>query len=66
MKLNVGSIDRGVRAILAIVLIVLGLTGVLTGTLAVIGYFLGAVLLLTSLVGFCPLYALINIRTSKA
>jgi hypothetical protein len=66
MKLNVGSIDRGVRAILAIVLIVLGLTGVLTGTLAVIGYILGAVLLLTSLVGFCPLYALINIRTSKA
>jgi hypothetical protein len=66
MKLNMGSVDRVIRVVAAILLIVLGLTGVLSGTLAIVGYVLGAVLLLTSAVGFCPLYALFNIRTSKA
>jgi hypothetical protein len=66
MKLNMGSVDRVIRVVAAILLIVLGLTGVLSGTLAIVGYVLGAVLLLTSAVGFCPLYSLFNIRTSKA
>jgi hypothetical protein len=66
MKLNMGSVDRVIRVILAILLIVLGLTGVLSGTLAIVGYVLGAVFLLTSAVGFCPLYAPFKISTRKA
>jgi hypothetical protein len=66
MKPNMSSADRVIRVMIAILLIVLGMTGVLAGTLAVIGYVLAAVFLLTSVISFCPLYALFNIRTSKA
>jgi hypothetical protein len=66
MKTNMSSADRGIRAILGVLLIVLGLTGVLAGTLAVVGYVLAAVFLLTAVVSFCPLYALLHISTSKA
>jgi hypothetical protein len=66
MKLNVGSPDRVIRVILAVLLIVLGLTGVLSGTLAIVGYVLSVVLLVTAAIGFCPLYALLKLNTSKA
>jgi hypothetical protein len=66
MKTNMSSADRVIRAILGVLLIVLGLTGVLAGTLAVVGYVLAAVFLLTAVVSFCPLYALLHISTSKA
>jgi hypothetical protein len=56
MKQNMGSLDRIIRVILAIVLLALALTQVITGTIAVIAYVLAAVFLLTSLVAFCPLY----------
>jgi hypothetical protein len=66
MKPNMSSADRVIRVMIAILLIVLGLTSVLTGTLAVVGYVLAAVFLLTAVVSFCPLYALLHISTSKA
>ena len=66
MKANEGTIDRGLRAVLGIVLLVVGLVwmdamgGAVTGILAVL---IGAVLLVTGLVGFCPAYALVGIKT---
>ena len=58
-----GTIDRVIRVLLAIVVIVLYLTGSITGIAAIILGILAAVFVLTSLIGFCPLYAPFRIST---
>ncbi len=63
MKKNVGSTDKAVRIILAIILAILYFTNVVTGTLGIIFLVLAAVLLLTSFIGFCGLYAPFGINT---
>jgi hypothetical protein len=63
MKKNMGTIDRVIRVLLAIVVIVLYLTGSITGIAAIILGILAAVFVLTSLIGFCPLYAPFRIST---
>jgi hypothetical protein len=60
-----GTIDRVIRALLAVVVAVLYFTGVISGTLAIILGVIAAILLLTSIVGFCPLYAPFNISTKS-
>jgi hypothetical protein len=65
MKKNMGGIDRIIRLILAIAVLVLYLTGAIAGTLAVILGIFAAIFFLTSLVGFCPLYVIFNISTIK-
>jgi len=63
MKINMGGADRIIRALIAVAIAVIYLTNVITGTLAIILLIVGAVFLLTSIVGFCPLYAPFGIRT---
>lgn len=62
---NVGGADRTVRLILGVVLLVLGFTGVLQGTLAIIGYVIGAIALITGITTYCPANALLGINTKK-
>lgn len=57
--------DRIVRILLSIVIVILYFTGVLSGTLAIITLVVAIVFTLTSLIGFCPLYALLGISTKK-
>ena len=66
MKPNVGNIDRIIRAMLAIILAVLYFSGMVTGTLGIILLVLAGVLLLTSLINFCPLYAPFKFSTRKS
>ena len=66
MKINESMTDRIVRVVLGIVLLVLGWGGIVTGTLGVIFKWLGFIPLITGIVGFCPLYALLKIRTNRA
>ncbi len=65
MKLNEGPVDRVIRVIVGIALLVLAITGVAAGVWMWLAYVLGAILLLTGIVGFCPLYALFKISTAK-
>ena len=65
MTKNVGSADRIVRILLAIVFGVLIFTGEVTGTFAIILGILGVVLLVTSVVSFCPLYFISKMSTLK-
>lgn len=65
MKKNMGSTDRVIRVILAIIFAVLYFTGTVTGTAGLILLVLGGVFLLTSLISFCPLYAPFGISTCK-
>lgn len=66
MKPNLGTIDRIIRAVLAIILAVLYFSGTVTGTLGIILLVLAGVLLLTSLISFCPLYAPFKFSTRKS
>ena len=65
MKKNMGSIDRSIRILLAAVVGVLYFTGQLTGLGAIILGILAIVFVLTSSVGFCPLYAPFGWSTSS-
>ena len=65
MKLNESNVDRIIRAVAGVVLLFLGFGGALSGGLAVVANVLGAVLLLTGALGFCPLYALLKLSTLK-
>ncbi|MDD3322891.1 MAG: DUF2892 domain-containing protein [Paludibacter sp.] len=65
MKSNVGPIDKAIRLFIALVLIVLFYTNVVTGTLGIIVLVVAAVFLLTGLISFCPLYLPFGINTAK-
>ena len=65
MKKNVGQIDRILRVALAILVGILYFTGVISGTWAIILGILAVVLLVTGLVGTCPLYMLLGTSTKK-
>ncbi len=63
MKINMGGADRIIRVLIAVAIAILFFTEVITGTLGIVLLVVGAVFLLTSVVGFCPLYAPFGIRT---
>jgi hypothetical protein len=66
MKTNESGLDRVIRVVAGIILLVLYLTGIVSGTLGIVALVVAAVLVITGLVGFCPLYALLKIRTNKS
>ena len=65
MTQNMGSLDRVIRVLLAIVFIILYFTGVVTGTFGIILLVLAGIFILTSLVSFCPLYVPFKLSTRK-
>ena len=65
MKKNMGTVDRTIRILLAVVVLVLYLTGNITGLAAVILGIIALVFVLTSIIGFCPLYVPFKISTIK-
>lgn len=58
-----GSLDRIIRILLAAVMSVLYFTNSITGVLGIVLLAISAVFVLTSLVGFCPLYTLVGFNT---
>jgi hypothetical protein len=65
MKKNMGNIDKGIRILIAIVIVVLYFTNIISGTLAIVLLALSAIFVLTSIIGFCPLYLPLGIKTDK-
>ena len=65
MKKNMGSVDRVIRALIALVIIILFFTNAISGTLAVVLLVLAGVFIITSILRFCPLYLLLGINTLK-
>jgi len=63
MKVNMGIADRAIRIVIALVVAVLYFTGITTGVLGITLLVIGGVFLLTSVVGFCPLYRIVGINT---
>ena len=65
MKANMGSADRIIRIIIALVIGILYFTNVITGMLATILLIVGIIFLLTGLVSFCPVYLPLRLSTLK-
>ena len=65
MKKNMGSVDRAVRIVFAVVVGILYYTNMISGTAAIILGILAVVFLLTSLFGSCPLYIPLGLSTTK-
>ncbi len=65
MKKNMGTVDRVLRIIGALVIAYLILSELLTGTLAIVLGIVGIVLLFTAAVGVCPAYFPLKITSLK-
>ena len=65
MKKNMGALDKGIRVLVALVVAILIYLDVLTGTLALVLGIVSLVFVLTSLMNFCPLYAVFGLNTCR-
>jgi uncharacterized membrane protein len=65
MKKNMGTIDKTIRILVAVVVVVLYFTHVISGVLAIILLALSAIFVVTSLISFCPLYLPLGLSTRK-
>lgn len=65
MKSNVGVIDKIIRIVIALIFIVLYFNQLVTGSFGIVLLVLAGVFILTSIVGFCPLYLPFGINTWK-
>jgi len=63
MKQNVGSTDKIIRIVAAVLFAVLYFTGTVTGTVGMVLLVLGGIFLATSLISFCPIYAILGMST---
>lgn len=63
MKRNMGNADKGIRVLIALVVALLYYNDTISGTLAYVLMGISIVLLVTSLINFCPLYKLLRINT---
>jgi hypothetical protein len=63
MKKNVGTIDRIIRGLVGIAAIAANFFDKVDGTLGIVALVVGAVMLGTAVLGWCPPYALLGINT---
>jgi uncharacterized membrane protein len=65
MKKNMGTIDKVIRILVAVVVVILYFTHVISGTLAIVLLALSAIFIVTSFLSFCPLYLPFGLSTRK-
>ncbi len=65
MMKNMGNADRIIRVMVAALMTGLYFGGVVNGTLGIILMVASGIFLLTSIVSFCPIYALVGLNTCK-
>jgi len=65
MMKNMGITDKTIRILIAAAIGILYITNIISGTLALILGILAFVLVLTSFIGFCPLYLPFGMNTCK-
>lgn len=66
MKINMGRFDRTIRAVAAVVLVVVGVLAGPASVLAIVLYVLAAIMVLTSSSGRCPAYSVVGVSTCRA
>lgn len=65
MKKNIGSVDRFIRILVAVLITILYFTNQISGTVAIVLGVLAIVFVATSFMRFCPLYLPFGISTNK-
>lgn len=65
MKKNMGNTDKGIRIVIAIAIAALFYFNVIEGILAYVLSAFAIIFLITSFVGYCPLYPPLKINTAK-
>lgn len=65
MKKNMGSTDKIIRILIALVIGVLYYTETISGTTAIVLLAFAIIFLITSFISFCPLYLPLGINTCK-
>ncbi len=65
MKPNMGTIDKVLRILAAVLIAVLYMTNVISGTLAIVLMVFAIIFIITSFMSFCPLYLPFGISTRK-
>jgi len=65
MKKNIGSSEKMIRLVVAIIVLAAKFFIPLTGILGIVAIVVGAIAIVTSLINFCPLWAVFGINTSK-
>jgi hypothetical protein len=63
-KMNMGKLDRIIRAIVGIAALLLAFL-VVDGAWQIVLWVVGGILLLTAIIGFCPLYYPFHFSTKK-
>ncbi|MGB2203378.1 MAG: YgaP family membrane protein [Pseudooceanicola atlanticus] len=65
MKTNMGKLDRGLRIVVALILVwvAFGTSVAAAGVLHWLALIVAAIFVLTSVVGMCPLYSLVGLKT---
>ena len=67
LELNESTLDRAIRIVLGLALAAVALGGAVSAPLLYVVWVVAAIALVTGIVGFCPLYALLRVSTkSKA
>lgn len=65
MTKNMGTLDRSIRTLIALAVVVLYSTGKISGTLAIVLGIVAIAFLVTSFVGWCPSYVPFGLSTRK-
>jgi hypothetical protein len=65
MKKNMGTLDKGIRLAIALVIVILDINNVVPGTLGDILLIVAVLLVITTFLGFCPLYLPFGWNTNK-
>lgn len=63
MKKNIGIIDRVIRVLIALTIVVLYFMELITGTLGIVLLVAAGIFVITTITGFCGLYTILGIRT---
>ncbi len=62
--MNMGKLDRIIRAVAGVIALIIAFAAA-TGVAQIVLWVVGAILLLTAAIGFCPLYAPFRFSTKK-
>ncbi len=65
MNANVGTVERALRAIAGVALMITGWLG-LTGIMGILAVVVGIVLFVTALISYCPIHAMLGTNTCEA
>lgn len=63
MKKNMGGVDKIVRLVVALLMILAYFQELVQGTLGIILLLIAFIFIVTSLISFCPLYAIFGISS---